>query len=114
MISTKITLSCDNKECRKSHVVEGPNATRAQLYKESKAEGWQWKSAEVQYCPTHKTVKAPKPKKEKKAKSTTAKVIKKASGKKAPNAAKKASVKSEPSKPSPVWTPAPVSTSTPE
>lgn len=114
MISTKITLSCNNKECKKTHVVEGANATRAQLYKASKKDGWQWKNAEVQFCPAHKTVKAVKVAKVKAAKPVSkAAVVAKASAKKAypakaknasPKNAKPASV-SPVAKPSPVWNP---------
>lgn len=72
IIQTRI-VKCDNKNCQKKLTVEG-NGWRG-AYLAVKENGWQWKSAEVQFCKEHRTkvekksVKA-KPKKEAKKSAT--------------------------------------------
>lgn len=102
MILTKITLFCGNKDCKKTFVVEGANATRRELYKKSRIVNWQWKSADIQFCPDHRAV----------AKSAMSKTVKKAvaSAPKAKKAAPKAIKAKATPKPAdkPTETPAPV------
>jgi hypothetical protein len=90
-IMTKITISC--KDCPKTFFVEGKDAKRSQIYKDSRKEGWQWKSASIQFCPAHavkKAVKVAKPTKP--AKNAIGRAIAKVTAKK-PVASKKAPAK---------------------
>lgn len=54
-ISVELTMKCNHNGCTETIVREGDNVTRRSMKLEARKLGWQKKSADVHYCPSHST-----------------------------------------------------------